>query len=57
MINRSVADMAERDRVLAEAEHDIADLVEAASHGDFGRRLVVADRAAPWAGCATGSMP
>lgn len=45
VINRSVADMAERDRVLAEAEHDIADLVEAASHGDFGRRLVVADGA------------
>ena len=36
-INRSVNDMAERDRVLAEVEHDITDLVEAASRGDFAR--------------------
>ena len=42
-INRSVDDMAERDRVLAEVEHDITDLVEAASRGDFARRLQPAD--------------
>src|SRR3954452_1225643 len=42
-INRSVDDMAERDRVLAEVERDITDLVEAASRGDFARRLQPAD--------------
>src|SRR3954449_13133368 len=42
-INRSVDDMAERDRVLAEVEQDITDLVEAASRGDFARRLQPAD--------------
>jgi methyl-accepting chemotaxis protein len=42
-INRSVNDMAERDRVLAEVERDITDLVEAASRGDFARRLKPAD--------------
>ena len=42
-INRSVDDMAERDRVLIEVENDITDLVEAASRGDFARTLKPAD--------------